>query len=96
MKRRCPPILLIDEGFAALDPKSRTVVQSKLKAFCAHSLILVIYHSDAPTAPSAAPGEAPSEEDAAANPGTCVSGGFFTQNLAFGNGTARVVGLCGS
>jgi ABC-type nitrate/sulfonate/bicarbonate transport system ATPase subunit len=47
MKDRCPGILVIDEAFAPLDPKSKMLVQNKLKEFCAESLILVIYHSDA-------------------------------------------------
>jgi energy-coupling factor transporter ATP-binding protein EcfA2 len=47
MKDQCPGILIIDEAFAPLDPKSKMLVQRKLKEFCAESLVLVIYHSDA-------------------------------------------------
>mmetsp|Transcript_64188 Transcript_64188/g.119333 ORF Transcript_64188/g.119333 Transcript_64188/m.119333 type:complete len:157 (-) Transcript_64188:22-492(-) len=43
----CPPVLLLDEAFAALDPESKRLVQRKLKEFCSKSLILVVHHSDA-------------------------------------------------
>lgn len=42
----CPSLLLIDEGFAALDPTSKALVHAKLKAFCPQSLVLCIYHTD--------------------------------------------------
>merc|ERR1711981_948633 len=47
MKDSCPGVLVIDEAFAPLDPKSKMLVQRKLKHFCKESLVLVIYHSDA-------------------------------------------------
>jgi len=47
MRSSCPHMLLLDEAFAPLDPKSKELLQNKLKAFCAGSLILVIYHSEA-------------------------------------------------
>ena len=50
MRRRCPGVLLLDEAFAALDPKSKRLVQSKLRGFCPRSVLLVIYHQDAESA----------------------------------------------
>eukprot|EP00927_Polykrikos_kofoidii_P085468 TRINITY_DN9305_c0_g1_i1.p1 TRINITY_DN9305_c0_g1~~TRINITY_DN9305_c0_g1_i1.p1 ORF type:complete len:868 (+),score=123.04 TRINITY_DN9305_c0_g1_i1:152-2755(+) len=47
VKDRCPGVMLIDEAFAPLDPRSKSLVQKKLKEFCKNSVILVIYHSDA-------------------------------------------------
>jgi len=47
LRGACPRILLIDEAFAPLDPVSKVLVYGKLKKFCAHSLVLVIYHADA-------------------------------------------------
>merc|ERR1712228_866362 len=47
LRDRCPGVLLIDEAFAPLDPRSKQLVQQKLKEFCAESLVLVIYHGDA-------------------------------------------------
>ncbi|CAK0811106.1 unnamed protein product [Prorocentrum cordatum] len=47
LRDRCPGVLLIDEAFAPLDPRSKQLVQRRLKEFCAESLVLVIYHGDA-------------------------------------------------
>jgi len=47
MRDHCPPVLLIDEAFAPLDPQSKALVQRKLKEFCSDSVILVIYHGGA-------------------------------------------------
>lgn len=47
LKGTCPKVLLLDEAFAPLDPKSKAVVQHKLKEFCSQSVVLAIYHSDA-------------------------------------------------
>merc|ERR1711879_66484 len=44
LRERCPPVLLIDEAFAPLDPSSKLAVQVKLKNFCRDSLVLVVYH----------------------------------------------------
>jgi ABC-type multidrug transport system ATPase subunit len=46
LRPACPSLLLVDEGFAALDPASKALVHAKLKAFCQHSLVLCIYHTD--------------------------------------------------
>jgi len=47
LHKRCPGVLLIDEAFAPLDPKSKQLVQQKLKDFCADAAVLVIYHGGA-------------------------------------------------
>jgi len=66
LRDSCPSVLLIDETFAPLDPASKSDVMSRLKAFCADSVVLVIYHTDVGTS---------SDEE-------CVpSSGFFTHNL---------------
>ena len=39
---RCPGILLINETFAPLDPKSKNLVMQKLKLFCRESMVLAI------------------------------------------------------
>ena len=44
MRSRCPPLLLIDEAFAPLDPVSSQYLKSRLKVFCQKSLVLVVYH----------------------------------------------------
>lgn len=44
LRERCPPVLLIDEAFAPLDPASKVAVQAKLKSFCSESTVLVVYH----------------------------------------------------
>jgi len=46
----CPRLLLVDEGFAALDPRAKTLVHAKLRKRCASSLVLVIYHTDSSAA----------------------------------------------
>eukprot|EP00811_Abedinium_folium_P008068 NODE_1744_length_2387_cov_6.468584.p1 GENE.NODE_1744_length_2387_cov_6.468584~~NODE_1744_length_2387_cov_6.468584.p1 ORF type:complete len:686 (-),score=199.43 NODE_1744_length_2387_cov_6.468584:329-2110(-) len=46
MRDTCPDILLLDETFAALDPAARATIQAKLRAFCSHSVVLVVHHSD--------------------------------------------------
>lgn len=42
----CPSVLLIDETLAPLDPGSKSLVMSRLKTFCADSVVVVIYHTD--------------------------------------------------
>mmetsp|Transcript_3011 Transcript_3011/g.6681 ORF Transcript_3011/g.6681 Transcript_3011/m.6681 type:complete len:804 (-) Transcript_3011:92-2503(-) len=49
LQEGCPRMLLIDEAFAPLDPMSKQVMQTKLKAFCAQSLVLVVYHGGSAT-----------------------------------------------
>ena len=79
LRDRCPNVLLIDEGFAALDPKSKSLVQQKLKVFCKDSLVMVIYHTD---------------HDASSTNRSCVPPGFFDNNLHFANGSAMLRDLC--
>ncbi|KAG7355528.1 ABC-type exporter [Nitzschia inconspicua] len=42
----CPQVLLIDETMAPLDPRSKSLVMSKIKSFCSGSVVIVIYHTD--------------------------------------------------
>mmetsp|Transcript_14631 Transcript_14631/g.40654 ORF Transcript_14631/g.40654 Transcript_14631/m.40654 type:complete len:891 (+) Transcript_14631:119-2791(+) len=42
----CPHILLVDETMAPLDPRSKALVMSQIKSFCAGSVVIVIYHTD--------------------------------------------------
>lgn len=44
LRDECPPILLIDEAFAPLDPASSRHLKQKLKLFCFKSLVLVVEH----------------------------------------------------
>ena len=46
LRDNCPDVLLVDETMAPLDPASKELVMSKLKKFCASSIIIVIYHTD--------------------------------------------------
>ena len=46
LKDQCPHVLLVDETMAPLDPRSKALVMRKLKAFCAGSVVIVIYHTD--------------------------------------------------
>mmetsp|Transcript_2346 Transcript_2346/g.5317 ORF Transcript_2346/g.5317 Transcript_2346/m.5317 type:complete len:851 (+) Transcript_2346:165-2717(+) len=46
LHEQCPGVLLIDETMAPLDPKSKALVMAKIKAFCAGSVVIVIYHTD--------------------------------------------------
>ena len=106
-KGGCPALLLVDEGFAALDPRSKGLVQKRLKSFCKDSLVLAIYHTDAETtkeAAAAAVAAAPESseeqegEDQDRQPvnsgGGCIPGGFFDANLHFQNGSVELRPLC--
>lgn len=46
LMEECPHVLLVDETMAPLDPRSKSLVMAKLKAFCSSSVIIVIYHTD--------------------------------------------------
>ena len=95
----CPTLLLIDEGLAAMDPRSKALVQQKLKAFCRHSVVLVIYHTDAEkdavydVRDDAVMEEATSTLLREVGVG-CVPGGFFNANLHFHNGEVGLRDLC--
>ena len=76
----CPDLLLIDEGFAALDPHSKAVVQRKLKQFCRASLVLVIYHTD--------------HKSSMGDSKSCVPAAYFDEALHFDNETATITEVC--
>ena len=92
LKEGCPALLLVDEGFAALDPRSKALVQHKLKDFCRNSLVLAIYHTDAEAATPADAAAASSPQQSGDS--GCVPGGFFDLNLHFQNGTVTMRPLC--
>ena len=76
----CPSVLLIDETMAPLDPTSKSLVMSKLKAFCQGSVVIVIYHTDV------------IDEDGGHE---CVPGNnFFDANLHLENRTLNTRPLC--
>jgi ABC-type Mn2+/Zn2+ transport system ATPase subunit len=76
----CPSVLLIDETMAPLDPTSKSLVMSKLKAFCSVSVVIVIYHTDV------------IDEDGGTE---CVPGNnFFDANLHLENRTLNSRPLC--
>ena len=78
----CPALLLVDEGFAALDPGSKALIQAKLKTFCSKSLVLVIYHTDV------------QESNDNNLREECISPAFFDGNLHFSGGLAQLRPLC--
>lgn len=66
----------VDETMAPLDPRSKSQVMSKLKAFCKDSIVLVIYHTDVSSL-SSSDGGAVTNDDI-----TCIpSNSFFDYNL---------------
>ena len=36
----------MDEVFAPLDPASKAAIMRRLRAFCSHSIVIVVYHPD--------------------------------------------------
>eukprot|EP00931_Biecheleriopsis_adriatica_P088031 TRINITY_DN62428_c0_g1_i1.p1 TRINITY_DN62428_c0_g1~~TRINITY_DN62428_c0_g1_i1.p1 ORF type:complete len:800 (-),score=141.16 TRINITY_DN62428_c0_g1_i1:24-2423(-) len=46
LRPECPKVLLVDEAFAPLDPRSRQMMKARLKEFCEESLVLVVYHGE--------------------------------------------------
>lgn len=62
---------------APLDPRSKSQVMSKLKAFCKDSIVLVIYHTDVSSLSSSDVGGTVTNDDT-----TCIpSNSFFDYNL---------------
>lgn len=81
---RCPEVLLIDETFAPLDPTSKSLVMSKIKRFCADTVLIVIYHTDVGIG---------KEVDGGAV--ECVpSNDFFDKNLHLEKGILQVRPTC--
>merc|ERR1712137_1293909 len=79
---QCPSVLLIDETMAPLDPTSKSLVMSKLKAFCKNSVVIVIYHTDV-------------MEDEEGESVECVpSNNFFDENIHLENRTLNKRTLC--
>lgn len=79
----CPSVLLIDETMAPLDPTSKSLVMSKLKAKCAGSVVIVIYHTDV------------MGSDESGDEYECVpSNNFFDANLHLENRTLNMRPLC--
>ena len=84
LRERCPEVLLIDETMAPLDPASKEVVMSKLKNFCADSIVIVIYHTDV--------GQGKEVEGKRVD---CVqSNDFFTMNIHLEKGIVHLRETC--
>lgn len=82
LQEECPGVLLVDETMAPLDPASKALVMSKLKAFCDNSIIIVIYHADA-------------TEDEEGTVTECVpSSGFFDHNIHLDHGNLHIRPTC--
>lgn len=85
LQGHCPGVLLIDETMAPLDPASKALVMSKLKAFCKDSVVIVIYHTDV--------GKDVKDEETKAR--DCVpSSGFFDKNLHLEKGQILIRPTC--
>lgn len=85
LKDKCPHVLLVDETMAPLDPRSKALVMGKLKAFCAGSVVIVIYHTDVGR-------EIEGDEG---NVVECVpSNDFFDANIHVENKLIRVRPVC--
>ena len=84
LRDRCPDVLLIDETMAPLDPASKELVMSKLKKFCAKSIIIVIYHTDV--------GQGKEVEGKIVD---CVrSNDFFDKNIHLEKGVVHIRDTC--
>lgn len=92
----CPDILLIDETMAPLDPRSKSLVMSKLKSFCLESVIIVIYHTDVgreTQEPIDGENDGDNENDNKAV--ECVpSNGFFDGNIHVENQVINIRPVC--
>jgi hypothetical protein len=67
----------VDETMAPLDPRSKSQVMSKLKAFCKDSIVLVIYHTDVSSLSSSDGGTVVHDDTTSCIP----SNSFFDYNL---------------
>lgn len=82
---RCPDVLLIDETMAPLDPSSKALVMGKIKDFCSHSIVIVIYHTDV--------GRETTDEGG--NSVECVpSNDFFNKNIHLEAGVVHIRSVC--
>jgi energy-coupling factor transporter ATP-binding protein EcfA2 len=82
---RCPDVLLIDETMAPLDPSSKALVMGKIKDFCSHSIVIVIYHTDV--------GRETTDEGGKAV--ECVpSNEFFNKNIHLEAGVVHIRSVC--
>eukprot|EP00543_Licmophora_paradoxa_P002909 CAMPEP_0202449284 /NCGR_PEP_ID=MMETSP1360-20130828/8022_1 /ASSEMBLY_ACC=CAM_ASM_000848 /TAXON_ID=515479 /ORGANISM="Licmophora paradoxa, Strain CCMP2313" /LENGTH=514 /DNA_ID=CAMNT_0049067151 /DNA_START=212 /DNA_END=1756 /DNA_ORIENTATION=+ len=82
IRERCPSVLLIDETMAPLDPTSKALVMSKLKAACNESVVIVIYHTDV------------MEGEEGQNVECVPSNNFFEVNIHLENRTLSTRELC--
>ncbi len=80
----CPNVLLIDETMAPLDPRSKALVMARIKAFCAGSVVIVIYHTDV---------ESEKEKDGE-KVGCVPSNDFFDGNIHVENKMMDLRPLC--
>lgn len=80
----CPNVLLIDETMAPLDPRSKSLVMARIKAFCAGSVVIVIYHTDV---------ESEKEKDGE-KVGCVPSNDFFDGNIHVENKMMDLRPLC--
>eukprot|EP00934_Nitzschia_sp_Nitz4_P006733 Nitzschia sp. Nitz4//scaffold3_size479765//445132//447785//NITZ4_000188-RA/size479765-augustus-gene-1.588-mRNA-1//1//CDS//3329551022//6723//frame0 len=85
LQGQCPHVLLVDETMAPLDPRSKSLVMSKLKAFCSASVVIVIYHTDVGRGMEGESGDTVE----------CVpSNDFFDANIHVENKTVRLRPVC--
>jgi energy-coupling factor transporter ATP-binding protein EcfA2 len=85
LQEECPHVLLVDETMAPLDPRSKALVMSKVKAFCSGSVVIVIYHTDVGREQEGEEGETVE----------CVpSNDFFDGNIHVENKTIKLRPLC--
>lgn len=84
LQDHCPSVVLVDETFAPLDPISKALVMTKLKAFCKGSIVIVIYHADIGHG-----------QDAGGGGNECVpSSDFFDYNLHLENQLITIRPVC--
>jgi ABC-type uncharacterized transport system YnjBCD ATPase subunit len=81
----CPSLLLLDEPFAALDAPSKSIIMRKLRAFCPHSVLVVVYHPDH---------ESEASESVAAVCNAGGRGGFFDAVIEVRDGLLEKPTLC--
>ena len=101
----CPPLLMLDEPFAALDAPSRAIIMRKLKVFCHDSVVLVVYHPESDVEDHVAAdhgstptGTRPDNQTMGVSASTAVcaagEGGFFDAVLEVREGELTPPRLC--